>query len=157
MATRSISNINVGIYSPLSLLIDTSAPYSLDYVRQYTYPTQSQANANVGDYAQAADQSLAQLKIKCNFAGRGTAAFTYPWSQSTTGTTYIGTDKQIYTYTYTYFTISATATYPYVFSAWINEVDGSSGTVFSYASTVDVDISANPVSQNNWGLIAQFI
>jgi hypothetical protein len=157
MPIRSIGNTNVGIYSPLSLLIDTSAPYSLDYVRQYTYPTQAQANANVGDYAQAAGQSLAQLKIKCNFAGRGTAEFTYPWSQSTTGATYIGTDKQIYTYTYTYFTINATATYPYVFSAWLNDNNGSSGGIFSYGSTVNVDPGVNAVTQEGWGLIAQFI
>jgi len=128
MARRSIGNTNVGIYDPLSILIDSSAPYSLDYLRQYTYPTQSQANANVGDYAQASGQFLFRVKIRGNFSGRGTVEFTYPWSQSTTGNTFIGTDKQTYSYTYSYVTINATPSYPYGFLGWAYDFgDGTSG------------------------------
>ena len=124
MPRQAIENTNVGIYSPLSILIDGSAPYSLDYVRQYTYPTQVQSGANVGDYAQAAGQFLFKIRIRTNNQSKGTAKFTSPYTfTTTTSNVYIGDDVQVYSYTYSSIAIEANAIYPGVFTGW-QRLDG---------------------------------
>jgi len=124
MPRQAIGNTNVGIYSPLSILIDTTAPYTLDNVRTFTYPTQNQSGANVGDYAQASGQYLFQIKIRTNNQGKGTAKFTSPYTTTTTTTNvYIGENVQVYSYTYGSISIEANQIYPGVFTGWFRDSD----------------------------------
>jgi hypothetical protein len=157
MGRRAIGNTNVGIYDPLSLLIDVAAPYSLDYVRQYTYPTQAQTNANVGDYAQAAGQYLFQIPIRTENAIFGSVSITYPWSETPPGNEdFIGTSRQAYSYNYTYITISATAIYPKVFNYW----QTSGLAVYSYSNPLNIAWYDDPItylSGTGYSLTAKFI
>lgn len=152
MPREAIENTNVGIYSPLSILIDSSSPYSLDYVRQYTYPTQAQANANVGDYAQAAGQYLFKLKIRTNNQSKGTAKFTSPYTfTTTTSNVYIGDDVQVYSYTYASIAIEANYIYPAGFGGWLR----ADGSLYSLAASLSFGFN-DAIITSGEALTAQF-
>jgi hypothetical protein len=150
----SIGNTNVGIYNPLSLVIGAhpAGYYSMGWIRDLTYPTQPFPNsANIGDYAQAAGQWLFQIQIRSNNGSLGSVSITYPWSETSSGTSFIGGSRQAYSYTYPYITISATRVYPYTFQYW--QVDG--GGVYSYSNPLNVYPTDNAIA-NNWPLVAVF-
>jgi hypothetical protein len=145
MPRQAIENTNVGLYSPLSIMIDPTAPHYLAYNAQFTYPAQS-APYNIADYAQAAGQFLFQIQIRTENAAKGSVAITYPWSESNSVTTdYIGGARQSYSYTYSYITIFATPTYPRTFNSWL--IDQTSGTL-STSRTVDVAFNSSVITSN---------
>lgn len=151
MPRQSIGNTNVGLYNPLSLLIGgLGGSYYMSYIRDLTYPTQT-TPANIGDYAQAAGQYLFQIRVRSNNGSLGSASITYPFSLTSSGTSYIGGDRQVYNYTYPYITISATRVYPYVFQYW--QIDG--GGVYSYSNPLNI-YPTDSVITNSESLIAVF-
>lgn len=152
MPRQSIGTTNVGVYNPLSLLIGAhpAGDYRMSYIRDLTYPTQT-SPARVGLYAQAAGQFLFEIEIRSNNGSFGSVSITYPFSLTSSGTSYIGGDRQVYNYTYPYITISATRVYPRTFQYW--QIDG--GGIYSYSNPLNV-FPTDSVIINNQKLIAVF-
>jgi hypothetical protein len=154
MPRQAIGNTNVGIYNPLSILIGAhpSGYYSMGWIRDLTYPTQSFPNtAYVSTYSQAAGQYLFKIQIRSNNGSFGSVSITYPYSETSSGTSFIGNNRQVYNYTYPYITITATRVYPYTFQYW--QLDG--GGVYSYSQTLNL-YPTDSVVYDGWSLIAVF-
>jgi hypothetical protein len=80
----------------------------------------------------AAGLALFNLAIKSSNGARGYVEVTYPWTQSSTGTTTIGNTKQAYEYYSGTIDVNAVGIYPYTFSYWYD----SSSANFFYTSTL---------------------
>lgn len=153
MPRVSIGNSNVGLFNPLSQLIGgLGGSYYMSYIRDLTYPTQGfPGSASIGTYAQAAGQFLFQVAIRSNDGSFGSVSISYPFSLTSSGTSFIGGNRQVYSYTYPYITISATATYPRTFQYW--QVDG--GGIYTYTNSFSI-YPGDSVITNNWNLVAVF-
>jgi len=151
MGRVSIGNTNVGLYNPLSLLIGgVGGTYPMSYIRDLTWPTQT-TPANVGDYAQASGQFLYQILARSNNGSWGSVSIVSPWSQTSSGTDYIGVNRQAYSYVYDYITLTATATYPRTFARW--DIEG--GGTYTTSQTFDLYFFNSPIINNN-NLVAIF-
>jgi hypothetical protein len=92
-----------------------------------TYPLQSLSNMTVSYY-----QSSTYL-IYCNIASsnstKGSVSITYPWSETSSGTSTIGNNRQATEYYYGSISINANTNYPYTWNGWYTLP--SSGTLIS--------------------------
>lgn len=133
MPQRSIGTTNIGVYAPLSELIDPSADYTLEYVRARTAPFG--ATAKVSNYNSAAGQYLINIEVRSNDGAWGTASITFPYSITSSGTSFVGGTNQVYTYGYPYISVSATAIYPRTFFGWARDDTGS---IISFSQSIDI-------------------
>jgi hypothetical protein len=80
----------------------------------------------------AGGYSLFNLAIKSSNGSRGLVSVDSPWTQSSSGTTTIGTTRQAYEYYSGTIDIRATGIYPFVFNYWYE----SSSATYYYSSTL---------------------
>jgi len=123
MPRRAVGTTNIGVYAPLSELIDPSAPYTLEYVRGRTFPAQAVAKAS--NYNQAAGQWIFNIEVASNDGAWGYAAILYPYGISSTGTSFVGGTNQVYSFGIPYISIQAYPTYPRTFFGWSRADTGS--------------------------------
>lgn len=123
MPQRSIGTTNIKVYAPLNELIDTSAPYSLGYVRTQTWPIYS--TTKISNYAQGAGQFLFNIEVRSNDGAWGSASITFPYSLTSSGTSFVGGTNQVYSFGYPYIAIGATPIYPRTFFGWARDDTGA--------------------------------
>lgn len=123
MPQRNIGTTNAGVYAPLNELLNTSAPYTLEYARARTAPFGS--TAKVSNYTQAAGQYIFNLEVRSNDGSWGYASITFPYSINSTGTSFVGGNNQVYSFGYPYIAIGATPTYPRTFFGWARDDTGA--------------------------------
>lgn len=150
MPQRSIGTTNIGVYNPLSQLIDPSADYTLEYVRARTAPFG--ATAKVSNYNSAAGQYLINIEVRSNDGSWGTAKITFPYSINSTGTSFVGGTNQVYTYGYPYISVTGTPIYPRGFFAWLRD---DTSAVVSFVQSLDIYPNSG-IMTDGYRLIAQF-
>lgn len=99
-----------------------------------TYPQRSLSGVNINYYT--AGNYLFYLNIASSNSSAGSVSITYPWSESSSGTSTIGNNRQVYTGTYPYLSITAFSNYGYTFKGWYTLPSG--GTQITSANTTNV-------------------
>jgi len=102
-----------------------------------TYPNQPLSNTNLGYSAYGTGTgSLFWINIANSNATKGSVSITYPWSETASGTSTIGNNRQIVVGTYGYIGINCFTNYGYTFIGWYTLPTG--GTLISSSSSVNI-------------------
>lgn len=115
-----------------------------------TYPQRSLSNLTNSYYV--AGNPLIWINIATSNATKGYVRLIYPFTETSSGTSLIGHDKQAYTGVYTYITITCVENYGYTFNGWWTLPSGGSR-IFN---TLTVNLSANDCYSYST-LYAQFL
>lgn len=111
---------NIGVYSPLSLLLSYGSNISwANQVAVNTAPfiaLPPVSNTDMGRYAVAG--RFFNIGFRTSNSSRGTCAINFPWSETTVGTNYAGLTRQNFDQSRPYLSIKATRIYPFVFQYW---------------------------------------
>jgi hypothetical protein len=92
----------------------------------------NQALSNVSFNAYGYNGYLLYINIKSTNSTKGNVSITYPFSVTSTGTEFIGNDRQVSEAEYGSIEFQANTTYPYTFNGWYTEETG--GTFLSSTS-----------------------
>jgi hypothetical protein len=110
-----------------------------------TFPNRSLSNLNIGNYGSG--NFLFWLNIGVNNGENGRVSITSPWSETSSGTTLIGFNRQVFTGTIPSITITAIVNYGRSFSGWHTLPSG--GTLITTQQTVNVRFD-HPNFNNVW-------
>lgn len=99
-----------------------------------TYPNLPLSNRNINYYASGG--YLFYLNIASSNSTKGSVSITYPWSETSSGTSLIGNNRQVYTSIYGYIAISCNVVYGYTFKGWYTAAVG--GTLITTSNAVNV-------------------
>lgn len=150
MPRRAIGTTNIGVFAPLNELLNTSAPYTLEYMRGRTAPFGAVAKAS--NYNQAAGQWLFNIEVASNDGNWGFARITFPYSINSSGTSFVGGNNQVYSFGFAYISISAVPTYPRTFFGWSR---ADTGSIVSFTNSLDL-FPTGSIIADGYRLIAIF-
>ncbi len=98
-----------------------------------TYPNRSLSNLNMnyvgGGYC-------FYLNVATSNSSAGSVSITYPWSETSSGTSTIGNNRQTLTYVFGYIAIVCNVTYGYTFKGWYTLPSG--GTQITTSNSTNV-------------------
>ncbi len=101
-----------------------------------TYPTQIISNITFGTGYLLPGFYIFSLRVSTANSAKGSCSITYPWSETSSGSTPIGLNKQIVSFYISYISVTVTAIYPNTFKGWYTQQTG--GTLLTTTATVNV-------------------
>ena len=114
-----------------------------------TYPNRGFSDMDISFYD--SPYYLYWINIATSNSTKGSVSITNPWSETSSGTSTIGNNRQVYSGVYGSMGITCNLTYPYVFNGWYTAASG--GTAIAYS--LSENISPNhPYINSTW--YAQF-
>jgi hypothetical protein len=115
MAQTSIPANNRGLISTFGQYYNRSSNSFSGIFGTATYPQRALSNLNIDYYGTS---TLLYVNIASSNATRGSVSITYPFSETSSGTSNIGNDRQVLASYYGYIGIQANTNYPYSFIGW---------------------------------------
>lgn len=88
-----------------------------------TYPNRALSNLNL---AYVSTGVCMFLNVATSNSTKGTVSITYPWSETSSGTSTIGNNRQVLTAIYSYINIQCNVAYGYTFNGWWTLPSGGS-------------------------------
>lgn len=99
-----------------------------------TYPNLALSNRNINYYGSGS--YLFYLNLASSNSTKGSVSITYPWSETSSGTSLIGNNRQVFTGAYTSISIACNVVYGYSFKGWYTLPVG--GTLITTSNAVNV-------------------
>jgi hypothetical protein len=115
-----------------------------------TYPQRALSDLNINYYSSGL--YLFWINIATSNSTKGSVSITSPWSETSSGTSTIGNDRQVYSGVYGNISITCNVTYGYTFNGWYTLASGGT----SIAPGLEQTIGPNhPYINSVW--YAQFL
>jgi hypothetical protein len=115
MAQTQIPASNRGLISTFGNYYNRSSNSFSGIFGTATYPQRSLSNLNINYYGTSI---LLYVNAGSSNATKGSVSITYPWSETSSGTSLIGNNRQALLSTYGYIALQANTNYPYGFNGW---------------------------------------
>lgn len=149
MGRTAIPANNRGLISTFGQYYNRSSSSFSGIFGSATYPNRALSNLNMG---YVGGGYCFYLNIATSNSTAGSVSITYPWSETSSGTSLIGNNRQTLTYIHGYIAIMCNVSYGYTFKGWYTLPSG--GTLIT--STKTVNVYYNDAYYNNvW--YAQFL
>jgi hypothetical protein len=98
-----------------------------------TYPNRALSNLNMN---YVGGGFCFYLNIATSNSTKGSVSITYPWTETSSGTSLIGHNRQSFSGAFGYINIQCNVTYPYTFKGWYTLPSG--GTLITTSNSVNV-------------------
>ena len=116
-----------------------------------TYPNRSLSSLNINYYGGSTSVYMYYLNVATSNSTAGSVTINYPWSETSSGTSTIGNNRQVFTGAYNYIGIQCNVSYGYSFKGWYTLP--SSGTQITTQNVYNVNYD-HPYYNTVW--FAQF-
>jgi hypothetical protein len=116
MAQTQIPANNRGLISTFGQYYNRSSNSFSGIFGTATYPQRSLSNLNMGYFSSGT--YMIYVNAASSNSTKGSIAITYPFSQSSSGTSIIGNDRQVHASTYGYIGLQAYTNYGYTWKGW---------------------------------------
>lgn len=116
-----------------------------------TYPNRTNSNLNIDYYGGNPTVYMFYLNIATSNSIKGSVSINYPWSETSSGTSLIGNNKQSFTGAFNYIGIQCNVVYGYSFRGWYTLPSG--GTQITTQNVYNVNYD-HPYYNSVW--YAQF-
>jgi hypothetical protein len=101
-----------------------------------TYPNRALSNLNINYYGGNPSVYVFWMNLASSNSTKGSVSITYPWSETSSGTSLIGHNRQSFSGAFGYINIQCNVTYPYTFKGWYTLPSG--GTLITTSNSVNV-------------------
>ena len=149
MPLTTVPATNQGLISTYGQYYNRTSNSFSGILGSATYPNRSLSNLYL---RYVTSGYCLYLNIATSNSTKGSVSITYPWSETSSGTSTIGNNRQVLTSIYTYIGITCNLTYGYTFKGWYTLPSG--GTQITTAQTFTVAYN-NSYVNNVW--YAQFL
>lgn len=145
MPKVAVPSNNRGLISTFGQYYNRSSNSFSGILGTATYPQRSLSSLNINYYT--VGSYVWYINIASSNATKGSVSITSPWSESSSGTSTIGNNRQAYSVVYQNIAITCFTNYGYTFKGWYTLPSG--GTLITSTNTLSVNIN-NPMIDTVW-------